>query len=178
MFCPLDRIKSGIDPPAMNHNMKASVNPLGINRDHYALAAEFIRRLFDQIGVLHRRGVYRNLISPRAKHLFKILYRFDSAANRQRNKHLLGCLSDNIDDGAPSLMGSGNIQKDDLVCALTVIHCGTLYRIAHILNSDKVNTLDHPSVPNVQARDDSFCNHGIYSPSPTLIASDSSNVPL
>ncbi len=56
-----------------------------------------------------------------------------------------------------SLMGRSNVKEGDLICALPVIRNGAFDRVADLPNPNKIDPLDHLSVPYIQTGDDSFC---------------------
>ena len=86
----------------------------------------------------------------------KILQGPDTAPHGQGNEYLLRCTLHHMDHGVPGITGGGDVQKNDLVRPLVRVEFCQLYRVSGIPDVDEVNALDHPSVPHVQAGNDSF----------------------
>ena len=57
-------------------------------------------------------------------------------------------------------MSGCNVQKDQLIAAGFIVSLGSINWIAHISQIDKVDTLNHPAVLDIQTGNDSFFQHG------------------
>ena len=157
LLCPLDGVQAGGRPATGHHHFIAAVLPAsGVDGQHHALAAEPLRRPGDEGGVLHRRRVDADLIGARPQQLLKVLQGADAAAYGDRHEHLLDSLAHHVGHGLAGFVGGGDVQEDDLVCALLGVVGGQLHRVTGVADVDKVHALDHPSIPDVQARDNAF----------------------
>ena len=135
-----------------------------IDGHDHTLASIFFGCLIDEIRVFNRRRVDRNLICACAQDLLKILNRADAAADRNRDKNLPAGAAYHIRNGIPVFVRRGDVQKYNLVCACFGIGLGQLDRVACVAQADKVDTLDHASVLDIQAGNDTFCQHIILPP--------------
>ena len=77
-----------------------------------------------------------------------------TAADRQRDEHLLGGAPDDVEHGGPARRGRRHVEERQLVGALRVVGGGQLDGIACVAQVLEVDALDHPAVVDVQARDD------------------------
>ena len=151
---------------------------LGIDAHADALAAEDVGAVLDEPGVLDSLGIDGNLICTGTERLPNIVYGLDAAAHGQRYENLFRRLPYHVQHDTSALIGSSDVVKHDLVCALLIVSIGTLHRIADIFDSLKVYALYHLAVAHIQTRNDSFCQHMRYTPSARAMASLKSSVPL
>ena len=61
---------------------------LGVNSNYYALAAEFVCCLTDQLRAVNGCGVYRNLVCTFAEQPLEIIYSTNPAANCKWNEYV------------------------------------------------------------------------------------------
>ena len=152
-------IPVGLRPP-WGEDLEAAFDPLGVDGDDDALGPEFLRRLGDEGGVVHGRGVDRDLVGARQQQSADILDSAYPAAHRERHEADLGGAGDDVVDGVALLVGGGDIQEAELIRPLLVVNPGLLHRIARIHQIDEVHALDHPPGVDVEARDDAHLQHG------------------
>ena len=160
-YRPFHRIDAGRLAPAVGENFPAQrlvlgADPLGVNRHHDTLRAEFFRRLAHEFRVEHGGGINAHLIGPRIQHTADILDLADTAAHGQRDEHLSGDLFHHMHHGFPIVGAGGNIQKSQLVRALFVIAARNLHRIPGIADIHELHALDHTPVVHVEAGNDAF----------------------
>ena len=141
-----------------------------VNRNNDALAAEFLCSLCNQLLIGNSGGIDGNLICASAQQLFKIVTGANAAADSQWNKHLLCRAAHNVRDGLPVLIGRCDVQKNNLICTLLRIKRRKLYRITGVAQVDKIDTLDHAAVIDIETRNNTFCEHCHASPAATAIA--------
>ena len=60
---------------------------------------------------------------------------------------------------SPALGGGGDVVEHQLVGAAVAVVFGEAHGAGHIVESQKVDPLDHPAVLHVQAGDDALGNH-------------------
>ena len=159
-LCPFHHIQASKRASASNHNLPGAVAPaFSVDGQYHALATELLRRPGNQLRIFHRRRVHRNLIRARPKYLLKIRNRANAAADGQRDKHLFPGVLNDIHHGLPGIAGGGDVQKHHLVRALVGIVFRQLHGISGIPDIHKVDTLNHSAVLDVQAWNDSLCQH-------------------
>ena len=81
------------------------------------------------------------------------------AADGQRNEHLLGGASDDIDHGVPAVRRGGDVVENQLVGPFAVVAGGQLNRVAGIAEVLELHPLDHPTGIDVEAGNDPHGSH-------------------
>ena len=165
---PLERIQSGIQTSAvLIHIPSAAVlPPPGVNSHDDALAAEAFGRLGNQLRPVDGRGIDADFIGPLTENVMKILHRADTAPDRKGNGELLRDPGRQCGDIRAALMRGRDVEKHHLVRTLAGISGGDLNRVARIPQIDEVDTLDHPTVLDIQTGDDPF---GVHQTAPPTI---------
>src|SRR5690606_32830339 len=155
--------------------------PSGIDGHHDALAAETARPLLHQFRTENGGGVDRHLVRTGPENPEHVLHGGNPSAHREGNAQLRGRFLDDIHHRPPSLLGSGNIQEDQLVGPFPVIQPGQFHRIPGIPQVDEGNPLHHPAILHIQTGNDPFRNPRPSSPisrDSRLKASPSSKSPV
>jgi hypothetical protein len=151
---------SRISPAAVSADLPLSRPRLPrIDRHHHALAAEFPRRLADQLRPRNRGRIDAALIGSGQQQPPHILGFPNPAPDRQRQKNLLRGPPHHVHNGVPILMARGNIEERQLIRAGRIIQRRLLHRITGVAQTDKIDPLHHPPVLHVQARDDPQFQH-------------------
>jgi hypothetical protein len=130
-----------------------------VDREHDTLRAESPGAAFDQLRIEHRCRVDRHLVGASTEHPVHIVDRPDATTDRQGDEYL-GCraLDDIGHDGA--LIGRGrDVIKDELVGTFAVIERRERHGIAGIDVAGESNALDDPPVLDVEAGNDTSCQH-------------------
>ena len=140
---------------------------LRIDRDHHALGAEDLGELADQLRARERRRVDRDLVGSGVEDGLGVGDRPDAAADRERDEDVVGGSPGERDDRVAPLVRGGDVEEDELVCALGVVALGELDRVARVAQADEVGSLDHPPTIDVQARDDAPKCHARASADPS-----------
>src|SRR5437762_125817 len=127
---------------------------LAVDADDHALRAEAPGELVDEVRVLERRGVDRDLVGARFENRLRVGHRADAAGDAERDieerRHA-------VDPGtihrAPTGAG-GDVVEDELVRALVTVARGELQDGADDLMVGEAHTLHHRAVSHVEAGDD------------------------
>ena len=111
--------------------------------------------------VFDAAGVHRDLIGARSQKRPHVIDRVDAAADRERQKKLIGGTPYHIQKCPASLFGCGNIQEYDLIGTLLIVACRKLNGIACVAEPQKICSLDHAPVLDIQTGNYSFCKRHI-----------------
>src|SRR5207249_3999537 len=163
------RVFDGVDPggvaPAMGEDLPAltaagALDPLGVDRNHDALLAEFFGGLPDEFPVADGSRVDRDLVGPVPQQRLDIVDGAHPAADRQRHEAGLLRAPHDIQHGAAVFVGRGNVEEAQFVGAGRVIRNRRFHGIAGIAQVDKIDALDDPAVLDVETRDHADLEHG------------------
>ena len=149
---PWVKISQRSEPPPRLH-------PLGVDRDHDALLAEFFGAFLDELAAGHRGGVDRDLVGAGAQQRADVVDGAHAAADRQRHEAGLRRAPDHVEHDAAVLMGRGDVEEAELVGAGGVIGDRRLHGIAGVAQVDEVDALDDPAVLDVEAGDHADLEH-------------------
>jgi len=131
----------------------------GVDGEHDALVTKALRRLGDQIGVLHGGGIDGDLLGAAAQQLVDLLDALDAAADRKRDEDVLGYFLHHVDDGLARADRGGDVQEDQLVGSHVTVSGPQLDRVAGVAEVEEVDPLDHAIVFDVETGNDSFGQH-------------------
>ena len=120
---------------------------------------------------MNRGGIDADFICAGIQHGANILQRANATAHCQRNKHLAGNLLHGVHCRVALFVARRNIQKCDFVGALFVIAPRNFHRVTGVTNTHKVDALHHPSLINVEARDNAFseCHQSLSRKASTMV---------
>ncbi len=110
----------------------------------------------DQLRIFDRRRIDGYFVRACPKDLAEIFDAADAAAHGERHEDLRSRAAHHIDHGAAALMAGGDVQKDDLVRALFIVHHRIIDWIAHFFDAHEIDALDDLAVADVQAGNDAF----------------------
>ena len=110
----------------------------------------------NQTGILDASRVDADLVGAGIEQCADVVDRIDTAANGQRDEHLIGHRFDHVVEKPAILDAGADVQERDLVGALLIIAPRNFDRIAGIAQVDEVHTLDDASLGDVEAGDDAF----------------------
>ena len=139
-------------------------NALGINRDNDALAPELFRAGANQIGIGERGGIDADFVRTRAQHREHIVHRLDATTDRERHEAFVGRTFDDIDHGGTAMRTGRNVEENHFVRALLIVTHGQFHGVADIaqlarLGLAELDAAGDMAAMDVQARDNTFCNH-------------------
>src|SRR5260221_591876 len=164
---PDDGVEPGRAPSAMGEHLPAlRGGPLGVDRDHDALAAEFLGRLADEVRTLDRRGIDRHLVGAGEEQAADVLDDAHAAADGERHEALLGGPPDDVVERRAFLVARRDVEKAELVGALAVVEPRLLDGIAGIDEIDEVDALDDAAVLDVETGDQALLQHARFSACP------------
>ena len=83
----------------------------GVDRDHDALGAEFLRRLADDLAVGDRRRIDRGLVRAGKQQIADVVGGTDPAADGERHEADLGRAPDHIEQDAAILMARCDVEE-------------------------------------------------------------------
>ncbi len=159
---PFDRIEASGLAAAVCVDLPFAVFPrhaLGVDRDDDALVAEAGRGLLDQIRVEDGGGVEADFIGPCVEHGTDVLDRAQAAADGERHE-ALGCGAfDHVDHGVALVARRGDVKEDEFVGPLLLVGFGLFHGVTRVDQIDEIDTFDHTSVMDVEARDDADRQH-------------------
>ena len=107
----------------------------GVDRHDNTLAAEFSRRLADDLAVGHGGGHDRHLVGAGKQQRPYVVERAHAAADGERHEAGFRRALDNIEDDRAVLMAGGDVEKTKLVGARRVVGDRALDRIAGVAQS-------------------------------------------
>jgi hypothetical protein len=110
-------------------------------------------------GILDRRGVERDLVRARLEHLLDVIKGAQAPAHGERHEALLGGLGDHVVHDAAVITRRRDIEKHQLVRALSVIGARGLDRIAGVAQFEEFDTLHDPPGGHVEAGNDPSREH-------------------
>ena len=137
----------------------AEFDLLGIDRDDNALRADFVRRIGDQLGILHRGGVDADFICTGVEQAANIVDAANAAADCERNKHLRSNGFDDRQNQAALVGTGGDVQKRQFVGAFAVVAPRDFDRVAGVAQFEKINALNDAAGADVEAGDDALSEH-------------------
>ncbi len=137
-----------------------TLDPLGVDRDHDALLAEFFGRLLDELPVADRGGIDRDLVGPVPQQRLDVVDGADPAADRQRHEAGFRRAADDIQHGAAVFVGSSDIEEAQFVGAGRIIRNRGFHGIAGVTQIDEIDAFDHPTVLHVETGDHADLEHG------------------
>ncbi len=159
-FGPFDGVDAGLRPAAVGENLEpVRAQGFGVDGNNDALAAEFLRRLADELWIVHRRGIDRHLVRAREQKPPDVFDGPDAAADGHRHEALLGGAGDHIVDGVALLVAGGDIEKAELVGTGLVIDARLFHRIAGVDQIDELDPLDDPAAVDVETWNDAGFEH-------------------
>ena len=166
-FRIVDGVDAGRVAPAMSEDFPAIRlvcfgDFLGVDRDHDALIAEFLRCFLDEFGPVHGRGVDRYFVGAGFEQRADVVDRPHAAADGHRHEAGFRCAAHHIENGAAIFVAGCDVQKRELVGAGGVIGDGSFDRIAGVAQVEKLHAFDDAAVLDVQTGDDADFEHGSY----------------
>src|ERR1039458_2263501 len=160
-----DRVDAGRNTPAMGEDFPALRLAwlrylLGVDGDHDALVAEFLRRFLDESAPAHRHSIDRHLVGARRQQRADVLDRAHAAADRERHEAGVRRAPHHVEDDAAVLLAASDVEEAKLVGTGRVIGNGSFHRIAGVAQIDEIDALDHTAVFHVEAGNDADFEHG------------------
>ncbi len=119
------------------------------------------------VGIVHGGGVERDLVGPGPQEPARVLDGAYSPAHGERDEDGLRDLLDDVQHRVAIVARRGDIEEDELVCALGVVARRELDRITRVADADEVDALDHAAGVDVEARDHPDSEHAAI-PSSTV----------
>ncbi len=136
-----------------------AADPLGVDRHHDALLAEFFGAFLDELPARDCGAVDGHLVGAGAQQRADIVDGAHAATDRQRHEAGLCRSSDDVEHGAAVFMGRGDIEEAELVGARRVIGDRRLDGIAGVAQVDEVDALDDAAVLDVETGDHANLEH-------------------
>ena len=124
-----------------------------VDPDYYALGAEAFDQKVDQIRVLERRGVDRNLVSTQIENAFGIRDGADAARNAEWNIEHRCHPVDPAPIDHPTAGARRDVVEHELVRAFVAVALRQLQNAAHHAVIAKLDALDDDAVPDIEAGD-------------------------
>ena len=157
---PLHRVALGALLAAAHVDAEAPALALGVDGDDDGLAAVAPGQGGDELGLGEGGGVDADLVGAGLDGGLGVVLAADAAADAQRQEYLARDGADGLGQRLASLDGRGDVEDDDLVDALAVVAAGEGGGVAGVAQTLEVDALDDGAVPNVEAGDDAFRQHG------------------
>ena len=146
---PLDRAAGRVGRPGAGADAAA----LGVDRDDDRLRAEPLGERGDQRRACERRGVDGDLVGAGGEERVGIGDRADPAADRERDRELLGDAPDDADERVALLERRLHVEEDELVGAAIGVRGAELDRVADVAQLLELDALDDAAGGDVEARD-------------------------
>ena len=152
---PGDGFEPGTDASTIDVNFPKlliiAIDPFGVDIDDDALAAEAAGSLTNEIGILRRGAIDRDLVGTGAEQVANVVERADAAADGQWHKDLLGSVADDVEHDGAIFVTGGDIEKDEFVGAFFFISLRHLYRVAGVAEVDEIRPFDDATAVDVEA---------------------------
>ena len=132
---------------------RAHAARLGVDRDHDRLRAELLGQLGDQARPRERRRVDRHLVGARREQRVGVGHAADAAADRERDRELLGDAAHDADERVALLERRLHVEEDELVRAAVGVRGAELDRVADVAQALELHALDDAPGGDVEARD-------------------------
>ncbi len=132
---------------------------LGVDRNHDALVAEFLRRFFDKRAPRDRRGIDRHLVGTGRQQLADVLDGAHAAADREWHETGFRRARHHVEDDVAVLMARRDVEKCEFVGAGCVIRDRRRHRIARIAQVEKLHAFDDAPVFHIEAGNDANLEH-------------------
>src|SRR4030095_5758943 len=117
---PLHSFQLGYSAASVSGDLPARVlrnpglDPAGINSHHDALRTEIRRSLPDQIRVLYRRSIQRDLVGARPQNGLDVLQRPEPSTHGKWNEHMIGDLPNHARDDLSAAGARPDVQEHEL----------------------------------------------------------------
>ena len=147
----------GEDLPA--RGLVGTGDPLGVDRHDDALVAELLRRLGDEVGVLHGGGVDADLVGAREQERAHIGNIPHPAADGERHEAGFRRAAHHVEQGATRLVARGDVEEAEFVGAGRIVGLGRFNRITGIAQLEELHALHDAPVLHVEAGDDAGLEH-------------------
>ncbi len=134
-------------------------HPLGVDRHHDALVAEFLRRLAHELAAGDRGGVDRHLVGAGGEQRADVLDRAHAAADGERHEAGFCSAAHHVEDDVAILVAGGDVEEGELVGAGRVIGDRRRDRVAGVAQIEKLHALDDTAVLDVEAGNDADLEH-------------------
>src|SRR3954452_1465149 len=154
---PLD----GLDPAWRAAAVGDDLSGLRVDRADDGLRAELVGQPGQELRVLDRRAVDRDLVRAGPQEGARVLERRDPAADGERDLQLLGGVLDQLHDRVVTEDGGGDVEEDELVRAEVGVARRELDGIAHVAQVLELDALDDPARGDVEAGDQALLDHAI-----------------
>ena len=151
---PCDGLAVGAMPPAMRVHRVAVPVTARVDGNHDALFTEARGRIADQTRTLERRSVERHLVRSGSQQRIDVAEPADAAAYGDGDEHLIRRAAHRVEQDGARVTRRSDVEEDELVCSVLVVPSGQLRGISRIAQVDEVDSLDHASRVDVQARND------------------------
>ena len=104
------------------------------------------------------------LSAPGAQHRVHVVHGLDAAADGQRHEALVGGALNDVDHRGAAMRAGGDVEENHFVRALLVVAQGQFHGVADIaqfarLGFAELDAARDVAVMDVEARNDTFCNH-------------------
>ena len=156
---PFQRVHAGIHAAALGEHAVLPIHALGVDGEHHALVAVFLRRLVDQFWMGDGAGIHAHLVRARLEHAVEIRHGIDAAAHRERNENALGHAREHIGEQGALFHAGGDVVKHQLVRAALVVKLRQRDRVFHALHVFEIHALHHAAIADVQTGNDSLGDH-------------------
>ena len=124
-----------------------------------ALISKFTGSFQNKVRIVDRGGIQAYFVCTRMKHLGNVVEVTQATANSEWHKALGRRLLDDVVHYLAFVTRCSDIQKHELVGALFIVCFGARYGITGITEFLELYSFDYPPRVDVQAWNDSFCQH-------------------
>ena len=132
---------------------------LGVDGDHDALAAEFLRRRAYELAIGDGGGIDRGLVGAGEQQLPDILRRADAAPDGKRHEADFRGAAHDVEQNAAVLVAGGDIEETQFVGARLVVGDRAFDGIAGVAQVDEFDAFDDAAVFDVEAGDEAGFEH-------------------
>src|ERR1700688_1322084 len=127
---------------------------LGVDGDHDALIAEFLRRFLDEGAARDRSRIDRHLVGAGGQQRADVVDAAYAAADRKRHEAGFGRAPYYVEHDTAVLVARRDVEEGELVGAGFVVSDRGRDRIAGIAQIDEIDALDDAAVLDVEAGDE------------------------
>src|SRR5512143_3418137 len=136
---------------------------LDVNANDNTLAAEAHGCSLDELRIVHRSCIDRDLVRSSQEEITDVIQILDPSADGERHKDLLRGPAHHVKNDAALFVGGGDVQEREFVRPLFVIELGVLDGVSCIDQVHETDALYDTAALHIEARYDSFCQHLFFS---------------
>src|SRR5580658_10266550 len=159
---PLDGVPARRSASPRNEHFESagtSVCTPGIDGHHDCLRAKTRRDCSNQLRVVHRGRVDRDLVRASLEHRCGIVEFTNSSADGEGNEQTACRAADDVEHRLAFAAGSGDVEQDDFVGAIAGVSGGTFHGVAGVAQIRELHAFHDPAAIHIETGEDALGQH-------------------